>query len=199
MPKRVTTEPGRDRGPAILAPARFGGFPGAVRAPVPGNSLIKFLATTDHKQIGLLYLLTSFGFFVVAGLQAMVMRAELARPGMQFLSSEQYNQLFTSHGAVMLLLFATPAAFGFANYIVPIQIGAPDVSFPRLNALAYWLYLFGGLMVIGGFITRGVRRTSAGPRTARSAASSTAPAWARTCGCSAWSSPGSAPSSARST
>ncbi|MGA4728549.1 aa3-type cytochrome oxidase subunit I [Micromonospora taraxaci] len=153
MPKRVTTEPGRDRGPAILAPARFGGFPGAVRAPVPGNSLIKFLATTDHKQIGLLYLLTSFGFFVVAGLQAMVMRAELARPGMQFLSPEQYNQLFTSHGAVMLLLFATPAAFGFANFIVPIQIGAPDVSFPRLNALAYWLYLFGGLMVIGGFIT----------------------------------------------
>ncbi|WP_327040401.1 cytochrome c oxidase subunit I [Micromonospora ureilytica] len=155
MPKRVTTEPGRDRGPAILAPARFGGFPGAVRAPIPGNSLIKFLATTDHKQIGLLYLLTSFGFFLVAGLQAMVMRAELARPGMQFLSSEQYNQLFTSHGAVMLLLFATPAAFGFANYIVPIQIGAPDVSFPRLNALAYWLYLFGGLMVIGGFIAPG--------------------------------------------
>ncbi|MET7879282.1 cytochrome c oxidase subunit I [Micromonospora profundi] len=153
MPKRVTTEPGRDRGPAILAPARFGGFPGAVRAPVPGNSLIKFLGTTDHKQIGILYLLTSFGFFLVAGLEAMLIRAELARPGMQILSAEQYNQLFTSHGAVMLLLFATPAAFGFANYIVPIQIGAPDVSFPRLNALAYWLYLFGGLMVIGGFLT----------------------------------------------
>ncbi|MEU4399456.1 cytochrome c oxidase subunit I [Micromonospora orduensis] len=153
MPKRVTTEPGRDRGPAILAPARFGGFPGPVRAPVPGNSLIKFLATTDHKQIGILYLLTSFGFFLVAGLEAMLIRGELARPGMQFLSSEQYNQLFTSHGAVMLLLFATPAAFGFGNFIVPIQIGAPDVSFPRLNALAYWLYLFGGLMVIGGFLT----------------------------------------------
>ncbi|MEU4474011.1 cytochrome c oxidase subunit I [Micromonospora sp. NPDC023888] len=153
MPKRVTTEPGRDRGPAILAPARFGGFPGAVRTPVPGNSLIKFLATTDHKQIGLLYLLTSFAFFLLAGLEAMVMRGELARPGMQFLSSEQYNQLFTSHGAVMLLLFATPAAFGFGNFIVPIQIGAPDVSFPRLNALAYWLYLFGGLMVVGGFLT----------------------------------------------
>ncbi|MGC4853430.1 cytochrome c oxidase subunit I [Micromonospora sp. DT4] len=155
MPKRVTTEPVRDRGPAILAPARFGGFPGALRTPVPGNSLIKFLATTDHKQIGVLYLLTSFGFFLVAGLQAMLMRAELARPGMQFLSSEQYNQLFTSHGIVMLLFFATPAAFGFANYIVPIQIGAPDVSFPRLNALAYWLYLFGGLMVVGGFLAPG--------------------------------------------
>ncbi|MET7707443.1 cytochrome c oxidase subunit I [Micromonospora sp. NPDC005413] len=153
MPKRVTTEPGRDRGPAILAPARFGGFPGPLRTPTPGSSLIKFLATTDHKQIGLLYLLTSFGFFVLAGLEAMLMRAELARPGMQILSPEQYNQLFTSHGAVMLLLFATPAAFGFGNFIVPIQIGAPDVSFPRLNALAYWLYLFGGLMVVGGFLT----------------------------------------------
>ncbi|MET8121468.1 cytochrome c oxidase subunit I [Micromonospora sp. NPDC005189] len=153
MPKRVTTEPGRDRGPAILAPARFGGFPGPLRTPTPGSSLIKFLATTDHKQIGLLYLLTSFAFFVLAGLEAMVMRAELARPGMQILSPEQYNQLFTSHGAVMLLLFATPAAFGFGNFIVPIQIGAPDVSFPRLNALAYWLYLFGGLMVVGGFLT----------------------------------------------
>ncbi|SIM66613.1 cytochrome c oxidase subunit I [Micromonospora cremea] len=153
MPKRVTTEPSRDRGPAILAPARFGGFPGPLRSRVPGSSLIKFLATTDHKQIGVLYLLTSFGFFLVGGVQAMLMRGELARPGLQFLSSEQYNQLFTSHGAVMLLLFATPAGFGFGNFIVPIQIGAPDVSFPRLNALAYWLYLFGGLMVISGFLT----------------------------------------------
>ncbi|WP_326564063.1 cytochrome c oxidase subunit I [Micromonospora peucetia] len=153
MPKRVTTEPAHDRGPAILAPARFGGFPGPLREALPGSKLTRFLATTDHKQIGLLYLLTSFVFFLVGGIEAMLMRAELARPGLQFLSAEQYNQLFTSHGAVMLLLFATPAAFGFANYIVPIQIGAPDVSFPRLNALAYWLYLFGGLMVIGGFLT----------------------------------------------
>ncbi|MEV2239821.1 cytochrome c oxidase subunit I [Micromonospora sp. NPDC049891] len=155
MPKRVTTEPGQDRGPAILAPARFGGYPGPLRRPLPGGKLVRFLATTDHKQIGLLYLLTSFGFFILAGIEAMLIRAELARPGLQFLAPEQYNQLFTSHGAVMLLLFATPAAFGFANYIVPIQIGAPDVSFPRLNALAYWLYLFGGLMVVGGFLTPG--------------------------------------------
>ncbi|WP_203980561.1 cbb3-type cytochrome c oxidase subunit I, partial [Micromonospora phaseoli] len=153
MPKRVTTEPGQDRGPAILAPARFGGYPGPLRKPIPGASLIRFLGTTDHKQIGLLYLLTSFAFFVLGGIEAMLIRAELARPGLQLLSAEQYNQLFTSHGAVMLLLFATPAAFGFANYIVPIQIGAPDVSFPRLNALAYWLYLFGGLMVVGGLLT----------------------------------------------
>ena len=75
---------------------------------------------------------------------ALLMRAELARPGMQFLSPEQYNQLFTMHGTIMLLFFATPIVFAFANYIVPLQIGAPDVSFPRLNAFAYWLYLFGG-------------------------------------------------------
>lgn len=111
MPKRVTTEP-RDRGPAILAPARFGGYPGPLRKALPGGKLTRFLATTDHKQIGLLYLLTSFGFFLVAGIQAMLMRAELARPNLQFLSAEQYNQLFTSHGAVMLLLFATPRRSG---------------------------------------------------------------------------------------
>ncbi len=84
---------------------------------------------------------------------AELMRAELARPGLQFLSNEQYNQLFTIHGTVMMFLFAPPLAFGFANYIVPLQIGAPDVSFPRLNALAYWLYAFGGTMVVAGFLT----------------------------------------------
>jgi cytochrome c oxidase subunit 1 len=111
--------------------------------------LVRLLGTTDAKQIGLLYLITSFGFFLAGGIMALLMRAELARPGMQFLSPEQYNQLFTMHGTVMMLVFAT------ANYIVPLQIGAPDVAFPRLNALAYWLYLFGGLMVISGFNTPG--------------------------------------------
>jgi cytochrome c oxidase subunit 1 len=71
---------------------------------------------------------------------------------MQFLSPEQYNQLFTMHGTIMMLLFATPLVFGFANFLVPLQIGAPDVAFPRLNSLAYWLYLLGGLLVLGGFI-----------------------------------------------
>ena len=108
------------------------------------------LRTTDPKDIAILYLVTSFGFFMVGGLMAMLMRAELARPGLQFLSNEQYNQLFTMHGTIMLLLYATPILFGFANYIVPLQIGAPDVAFPRLNAFSYWLFLFGGLIVISG-------------------------------------------------
>lgn len=86
MPKRVPTETGQDRGPAILAPAQFGGYPGALNKTLPGGKLVRFLVTTDHKQIGLLYLMTSFGFFLVAGIEAMLIRAELARPGMQFLS-----------------------------------------------------------------------------------------------------------------
>ncbi|MEV4656568.1 cytochrome c oxidase subunit I [Micromonospora sp. NPDC049301] len=154
MPKRASAEP-QDRQPAILAPAGFGGYPGPLRPPVPGNTLLRLLATTDAKQIGLLYLSTSFFFFIAAGIEALLMRAELARPGLQFLSSEQYNQLFTSHGTIMMFLFATPLAFAFGNYLVPLQIGAPDVSFPRLNALAYWLYLLGGLIVLGSFASPG--------------------------------------------
>jgi cytochrome c oxidase subunit 1 len=128
-------------------------FPGRVRRAPHGGWLARSLRTTDAKHIGLLYLITSFGFFIAGGFMALLMRAELARPGLQFLSTEQYNQLFTMHGTIMMLLFATPLVFGFANYIVPLQIGAPDVSFPRLNALAYWLYLFGGLLVLAGFAT----------------------------------------------
>ncbi|MGC4806322.1 cytochrome c oxidase subunit I [Micromonospora sp. DT233] len=153
MPRRVTTEPGRDRGPAILAPARFGGYPGPVRSPLPGSSLIKLLGSTDAKQIGLLYLITSFAYFIFGGVLAMLIRIELARPDMQLLSPEQYNQMFTMHGTIMLLLFATPMVFGFGNYLVPLQIGAPDVAFPRLNAFAYWLYFFGAAMTVGGFLT----------------------------------------------
>ncbi|SBT41625.1 aa3-type cytochrome oxidase subunit I [Micromonospora narathiwatensis] len=155
MPNRVVTEPARDRGPAILAPAHFGGYPGPVRESTKGSQLIKLLGTTDAKQIGLLYLVTSFGFFLIGGVLALLLRGELAEPGMQFLSPEQYNQAFTMHGTIMLLLFATPLVFAFGNYIVPLQIGAPDVSFPRLNAFAYWLYLFGGSLAVGGFFTPG--------------------------------------------
>ena len=118
-----------------------------------GSRLLRLLSTTDHKVIGNMYLVTAFAFFLFAGLLAMLMRAELARPGTQIVSHEQYNQLFTVHGTVMMLLFATPTFTGFANAIMPLQIGAPDVAFPRLNAFTYWVYLFGGLMVVSGFLT----------------------------------------------
>src|SRR5207253_2039554 len=100
-------------------------------------------------------MVTSFAFFMVGSVMALLMRAELARPGRQFLSQEQYNQLFTMHGTIMLLLYATPIVFGFANYILPLQIGSPDVAFPRLNAFSYWLFLFGGTTVISSFATPG--------------------------------------------
>ncbi|WP_188114194.1 aa3-type cytochrome oxidase subunit I [Streptomyces apricus] len=118
-----------------------------------GRMVISWLTTTDHKKIGHLYLITSFGFFLVGGVLAMVIRAELARPGLQLLSTEQYNQSFTMHGTIMLLLFATPTFAGFANAIMPLQIGAPDVAFPRLNMLSYWFFLFGGLIVLSSFLT----------------------------------------------
>ncbi len=138
-----------------VAPKPIVTRPWPVHRPVKGSAIARLLRTTDAKQIGLMYLVTSFVFFLVGGLMALLMRAELARPGLQFLSPEQYNQLFTMHGTIMLLLFATPVLFAFANYIVPLQIGAPDVSFPRLNAFAYWLYLFGGGLVVAGFLTPG--------------------------------------------
>ncbi|MEU7168081.1 cytochrome c oxidase subunit I [Streptomyces morookaense] len=120
-----------------------------------GSRIRNYLTTTDHKTIGNMYLATSFGFFLLGGLLAMLMRAELARPGLQFLSTTQYNQLFTIHGTIMMLLFATPTFTGFANAIMPLQIGAPDVAFPRLNALTYWLFLFGGLTVVSGLVVPG--------------------------------------------
>ncbi|WP_345344451.1 cytochrome c oxidase subunit I [Rhodococcus olei] len=136
------------------APAIEASRPVPARAP-KGSWIVRLLTTTDHKTIGIMYIVTSFAFFLVGGLMALLIRTELAVPGMQFLSNEQYNQLFTMHGTVMLLLYATPIFFGFANYLMPLQIGAPDVCFPRLNAASYWMYLFGGLIASAGFITPG--------------------------------------------
>ncbi|BCY05921.1 cytochrome c oxidase subunit I [Actinoplanes sp. L3-i22] len=138
-----------------VAPSPIATRPYPVRRTVRGSAFARILRTTDAKQIGIMYMITAFVFFLLGGLMALLMRAELARPGMQILSPEQFNQLFTMHGTIMLLFFATPIVFAFGNYVVPIQIGAPDVSFPRLNAFAYWLYLFGGLITIGGFLTPG--------------------------------------------
>ncbi|WP_237282573.1 cbb3-type cytochrome c oxidase subunit I [Streptomyces fodineus] len=100
-------------------------------------------------------MVTAFCFFLLAGLLALGMRAELARPGLQFLSEHGYDEFFTVHGTIMMLLFATPMFAGFANAVMPLQIGSPDLAFPRLNALSYWMYLFGGLMVVSGFLVPG--------------------------------------------
>lgn len=120
-----------------------------------GSLAWKMLTTTDHKQLGIMYIIMSFSFFFLGGFMALLIRAELFTPGLQFLSNEQFNQLFTMHGTVMLLLFGTPVVWGFANYILPLQIGAPDVAFPRLNAFGFWITLIGGIAMLAGFLTPG--------------------------------------------
>ena len=129
--------------------------PKQVRRGHLGRTVVKWVTSTDHKTIGYLYLITSFIWFVLAGAMALVIRAELATPGMQFVSLEQYNQLFTMHGTIMLFLFATPLYVGFGNVIMPLQIGSPDVAFPRLNMLGYWLFFFGGFTILLSFFTPG--------------------------------------------
>ncbi|PYE17358.1 cytochrome c oxidase subunit 1 [Williamsia limnetica] len=116
-----------------------------------GSAIYRILTTTDHRLIGNMYLVACFAFFLMGGLMALLMRTELTKPGLQFLSTEQYNQLFTMHGTVMLLMYATPVVIGFANVVLPLQIGAPDVAFPRLNALSFWLFVFGSTVALGGF------------------------------------------------
>ena len=162
--------------------------------------MYRVLTTTDPKLLGIMYTVTSVAFFMAGGLMALLMRSELGAPGLQFLSNEQYNQLFTMHGTIMLLLYATPIVFGFANCILPLQIGAPDVAFPRLNALSYWLYLFGALVTVAGFLTPGGAADfgwTAYTPAQRRAAFARAPA--PICGSWAWPSPVWAPSWVRST
>jgi cytochrome c oxidase subunit 1 len=119
-----------------------------------GNIVVSWVTSTDHKTIGYLYLITSFLYFLLGGVMALVIRAQLFEPGLELVATkEQYNQLFTMHGTIMLLMFATPLFAGFANVLMPLQIGAPDVAFPRLNAFAYWLYSFGSLIAVAGFLT----------------------------------------------
>jgi cytochrome c oxidase subunit 1 len=123
-------------------------------APSPPGLLV-WLTAVDHKRIGKLYLTAAFAFFLIAGLQAETIRLELAVPGLQLVDSEGYAQLFTMHGTIMMLLFATPAAAALANFLVPLQIGAADMVFPRLNALSFWLFLLGGLIVLSSYAAVG--------------------------------------------
>jgi cytochrome c oxidase subunit I len=129
----------------------------AVPEPEPHHEATGILAwctTTDHKRIGISYMVTAFVFFVIGGAMAEAMRVQLARPEQDLVSEDRYNQLFTMHGTIMLLLFVSPFAIGLANYFVPLMIGARDMVFPRVNALGYWLTLFSGIVMLGGFLTK---------------------------------------------
>ena len=180
------------KGDHEVAPAR----PAPTGSGRKGSLAWKMLTTTDHKMLGLMYIIMAFCFFFLGGFMALLIRAELFSPGLQYLSNEQFNQLFTMHGTVMLLLYGTPVVWGFANYVMPLQIGAPDVAFPRLNAFGFWLTAVGCCRASSPLV---VPPTSAGPCTRRSRTPSTPQALALTCGFSAWVSVVSVPSSPPST
>ncbi len=119
------------------------------------GALYEWVTTTDHKKIGILYLVNSFLFFFIAGIMALLVRAELAVPGLQFVNDQTYNELFTMHASVMIFLFVIPILAGFGNYVVPLMIGAPDMAFPRINAMSFWMLPLGGILLMIGFVTGG--------------------------------------------
>ena len=117
--------------------------------------ITSWVTTVDHKKIGILYIGTSLAFFAFAGLLALLLRAQLATPDENFITKNSYNELFTIHGTAMIFLFIVPFWAGLANYLVPLMIGARDMAFPRLNALSYWLFLFGGIVMLLSFLSSG--------------------------------------------
>jgi cytochrome c oxidase subunit I len=119
------------------------------------HPIVVWLTTTDHKKIGIMYLVNSYFWFAVAGLLAVFIRAELAEPGTQFFGEERYNQLFTMHGTTMIFLFIIPILAGFGNYIVPLQIGALDMAFPRVNALSFWMLPLAGITLYSSYLLGG--------------------------------------------
>jgi cytochrome c oxidase subunit I len=127
--------------------------PGVVRRKRLDETYIgEWLMTTDHKKIGVMYIVTAFFFFLVGGVEALLIRTQLAVPNGKVLSPEVYNQIFTMHGTTMIFLFVMPMLTGFGNYIVPLMVGARDMAFPRLNAFGYWIVLFGGLFLNSSFL-----------------------------------------------
>jgi len=114
------------------------------------NGVLSWLATTDHKRIGILYMGSTFSFFLLAGVLALAMRTQLAQANLHVIGAHAYNAVFTLHGTAMIFLVVAPFGFGLANYLIPLQIGAPDMAFPRLNAYSFWLFLFGGIVVFAG-------------------------------------------------
>nr|WP_205520954.1 cytochrome c oxidase subunit I [Propylenella binzhouense] len=113
--------------------------------------IVGFFTTVDHKKIGIRYIVTAFAFLVVGGLEALVMRIQLARPNMTLLTPEQYDQLFSMHGLTMIFLYALPILSGFSNYLFPLLLGSRDMAFPRLNAFSYWVYLASGIFIYASF------------------------------------------------
>src|SRR5690349_17686915 len=117
--------------------------------------LFGIFGTVDHKKIGKRYLVTAFVFLLLGGAEAAIMRLQLAQSNLHLLTPEQYDQLFTMHGATMIFWYAAPVLSGFSNYLWPLLIGARDMAFPRLNALSYWIFLFAGVFIYASFLVSG--------------------------------------------
>jgi len=126
-----------------------------------------WIMTTDHKKIGIMYITTGFFFFLAGGVEALLVRTQLAVPNGKVLSPEIYNQVFTMHGTTMIFLFVMPMLAGLGNYVVPMMIGARDMAFPRMNAFGYWVVLLGGLFLTSSFLF-GAAQMLAGSATRRS-------------------------------
>jgi cytochrome c oxidase subunit 1 len=120
-----------------------------------GGGLWSWITTVDHKRIGIMYGVAAMFFFLVGGLEALLLRIQLGAPGNTFLDADTYNQLFTMHGTTMVFLAIMPLSAAFFNFIIPLQIGARDVAFPRLNAFSFWLFLFGGVFINSSFVFGG--------------------------------------------
>jgi cytochrome c oxidase subunit 1 len=131
------------------------GSRGLLRRPITTTGFWSWFTTIDHKKIGVLYGVTAFIFFIVGGLEALLIRAQLAGPDQTFLNAEQYNEVFTMHGITMIFLFVMPMSAAFFNYMIPLMIGARDVAFPRLNAFGYWSFLLGGLFLYSSWFLGG--------------------------------------------
>ena len=138
--------------PAVVGPkASLGAF----RRPMEEHGWRSWVFTVDHKRLGLMYGVTAFIFFLVGGIEALLIRLQLATPNGKVLSADAYNQMFTMHATTMVFLFVMPMAAGFANYFVPLQIGARDVAFPRINAFGFWCFLAGGLFLNSSWLLGG--------------------------------------------
>src|SRR5215212_1570238 len=124
--------------------------------PAYRGGIYEWLTTTDHKKIGIMYVINSFLFFLIGGIFALGVRAELATPGLQIFQNEHlYNEFFSIHATVMIFLFVIPILAGLGNYAVPLMIGAPDMAFPRINALSFWMLPLGGILLLSGFLSGG--------------------------------------------
>src|SRR3989454_3211812 len=126
-----------------------------LRRPTATTGWMSWVTTVDHKRIGILYGVTAFMFFLIGGVEALIIRLQLARPGGRVVTADQYNQIFTMHGVTMIFLVVMPLSAAFFNYLVPLMIGARDVAFPRLNALSYWIFLGGGLFLNSSWLLGG--------------------------------------------